>query len=204
VVVLADLSTLQGLAADKFVGDTVLQQLKDADLIVLNKVDLVDAICHDQVLSWISDLIPSVRVVAATHAQLAIQLILDHGFESSRSLNSSGLWQGGAIKPVIPLQASTLFESFSFEFVGRIDADVLINRLLETNMGLLRAKGVMHGLDGGQYALQMVGRRAEVMPLSHLSLASGRLVVIGVRGQLDREGIALSLRQAGAKLTNDS
>ena len=40
VVVLADAETVRQRAADRYMGDTVRGQLADADLIVLNKIDL--------------------------------------------------------------------------------------------------------------------------------------------------------------------
>ncbi|MEQ1739869.1 MAG: GTP-binding protein, partial [Methyloglobulus sp.] len=41
VIVLADAEFIQKRAADKYVGRQVIQQLKSADLLLLNKVDLV-------------------------------------------------------------------------------------------------------------------------------------------------------------------
>ena len=43
VIVLADAETVGARARDRYMGDTILRQLADADLIVLNKTDLVDA-----------------------------------------------------------------------------------------------------------------------------------------------------------------
>mgnify|MGYP001015843145 FL=1 len=42
-VVLVDAETVRARADDRYVGDTVLRQLAEADLLLLNKVDLVDA-----------------------------------------------------------------------------------------------------------------------------------------------------------------
>ena len=43
VVVLADAETLRARAADRYMGDTIARQLAEADLVVLNKTDLVAA-----------------------------------------------------------------------------------------------------------------------------------------------------------------
>ena len=42
IAVVADTSTLRNQAIDRYIGDTIERQLEAADLLILNKVDLVD------------------------------------------------------------------------------------------------------------------------------------------------------------------
>ncbi len=56
-------------------------------------------------------------------------------------------------------------------------------------LGLVRAKGLMRNLDGQPCALQVVGARAAVTSSAHSRPDDGRLVCIGVRGQVDRATI---------------
>ena len=64
-------------------------------------------------------------------------------------------------------------------------------------LGLVQAKGLMRDPDGQPCALQVVGQRAAVTVSSHARPEEGRLVCIGLRGQLDRsivEALVLRLR----------
>jgi G3E family GTPase len=51
-VVVADAPTVQARAADRYVGDTVRQQLDDADLLLLNQTDRVDAATLARLQAW--------------------------------------------------------------------------------------------------------------------------------------------------------
>lgn len=53
--VLADAATLRARAADKFVGRLVVQQMQAADLLVLNKFDLLAAAEAAQIRAWVRD-----------------------------------------------------------------------------------------------------------------------------------------------------
>ncbi|MBM3523974.1 MAG: GTP-binding protein, partial [Alphaproteobacteria bacterium] len=53
VVVLLDAETLRERAADPYLADTIERQIADADLLLLNKFDLVDAAMRGDLLSWL-------------------------------------------------------------------------------------------------------------------------------------------------------
>ena len=76
IIVLADAETIRLRARDKYVGDTVLQQLGAADLIVLSKVDLVAAETVHDVHAWLVDQVPSAHIVEAVAGHLPFSVIL--------------------------------------------------------------------------------------------------------------------------------
>ncbi len=51
VVVMADAETVQAQADDAYLGDTILRQLTAADLIVLNRCDLVDDAARERTIA---------------------------------------------------------------------------------------------------------------------------------------------------------
>ena len=53
IIVLADAETLRQNAVDRYMGDTVLRQLDDADLLILNKCDLVERSQLATLRDWI-------------------------------------------------------------------------------------------------------------------------------------------------------
>ena len=60
-----DAELLRQKARDEYVGDTVLRQLQGADLIVLNRIDLVIDEVLQTVVAWLHELVPGVRIVKA-------------------------------------------------------------------------------------------------------------------------------------------
>jgi len=61
VIVVADAETVQAKSVDKYVGQTVVWQLQSADLILLNKIDLVNAEALRNVHTWLQELVPGHR-----------------------------------------------------------------------------------------------------------------------------------------------
>jgi G3E family GTPase len=68
LVVLVDAHALQAQLADRWTGDTVARQLGFADLVVLNKTDLVPDLAP--VRAAVERLRPQARIVAAEHGRL--------------------------------------------------------------------------------------------------------------------------------------
>lgn len=203
MVVLADASTLRARVADPYVGDTVLRQLRDADLLVLNKTDLVDASEADRLRDWLGQLAPRARVVPAEQARLAIALVLDAAYgvgeaTDTRPAESSALLlAGGRLQP--PPSAHHLFDSISLQFDGPVDCAALAAALGEADADLVRAKGLMQDRDGAARVLQLVGTRCTVAPSRHPHPDEGRLVCIALKGRLDQERLFAALAAAGAQ-----
>ena len=76
VIVLVDAEQIREKAANKYVGETVIRQLKGADLLVLNKVDLVSTQELEGVRSWLAELVPGARIVEAVNGQVPLPLLL--------------------------------------------------------------------------------------------------------------------------------
>jgi G3E family GTPase len=203
VLVLADASTLRARAGDAYVGDTVQRQLRDADLVLLNKIDLVDPPELERLCEWLQALTPRARVVPVQQARLATALVLDAGgaagVRTQAPADAPGmLLTGGRLQPPPP-SAQQLFDSISMEFEGPVDCQKLAAAFGNPQADLVRAKGLMTDNDGTARALQLVGTRCTVVPSSHPHPESGRLVCIALKGRLDRAWVAQVLADAGAR-----
>jgi G3E family GTPase len=87
-VVVADAEAVRARAADKYVGAQVRQQLLSADLLVLNKTDLVSAADKAAVRDWLQTLVPAARIVEAAQGRVAVPLLLG-GDEADRPLRAA-------------------------------------------------------------------------------------------------------------------
>lgn len=171
VLVVADAETLQDKVNDRYVGTTVRRQLAAADLLLLNKVDLVSAGTLRARREWLQSTYPQVRVITCQQARLPVDLLLgvnttrvrvpaiDAGHEHYVS------WHVNLDSPV----SRTALESFA----EQLDSAVL------------RAKGTVGAAGGTGLVFQRVGRRWEITDAAVLLPAGTQIVAIGLKDQLD-------------------
>ncbi|WP_409468167.1 GTP-binding protein [Streptomyces sp. HC307] len=76
---------------ERTVSDLLMDQVEFADVIVLNKLDLVDAATADRLRATLARLNPAARVVPATHGRVDLQQVLDTGlFDLERAQQAPG------------------------------------------------------------------------------------------------------------------
>jgi G3E family GTPase len=187
-LVLVDAADVRRQAADRYVGGTVLQQLQQADRVLVNKPDLVDAAALQALALWLAGAAPGAAVRVGAVAALAPDWVLG--------------WQG---PPPVPLampfkaagraigasqrNASAVFASRSAVLADGVDLAALAQALLEPARGVLRAKALVRDADGRGQLLQVTGGRWTVTPA--VVQGAGRLVLIGLRGRVDAADFAL-------------
>jgi G3E family GTPase len=198
VVVLADAEAIRSRAQDRYVGDTVLQQLRDADLLVLNKVELLEADALSALREWLAGQAPRARIVEANEAAVPPELVLGlagtHGSVQALERSGGGLFAGDrAARRIGARKAGTgagdMFASASIAVAGAVDARALAEALCAPGLGLHRMKGILRDRDGSGVVIQGVGPRWRIAPVSGEIGPQGRLVVIGLRGQVDASAI---------------
>jgi len=190
VVVLADAETVRTRASDKFMGDTVTRQLNEADLILVNKTDLISAGEREHLRAWIAREVPNAAVIEAVRAQVSPDLLLGSGLHLE-DRNPSAAFSPGSIRP--PEDAASRYESASFLPAGPVNLEMLARVLAGKACGLIRAKGVLEDLDGSLKSLQVVGARWEVSPFEAVSPVATGLACIGLKGRIDRPQIERAL-----------
>lgn len=185
-LVLADAAEIRRQAADRYVGDTVRQQLADADWVLLNKPDLVDEPTLQAATQAVSALAPKARVGAGAAAAVPPELVLGwRGDEQVPSPDTPGrsaasAFAGRPIGPV-PEPANAVFDSCSLPLPDGTDLQALGARLADAASGVLRAKGLARDAQGQGWLLQVAGGRVAVTPAP--VVGPGRLVMIGLRGR---------------------
>ncbi len=198
-VVLVDAETVRSRAQDRHVGDTVRQQLAEADLLVLNKVDLVPDTTMPALRAWLREAAPRAAMVEAVESSVPPEVVLGIG-EAPHAADATD-----RVEPLAslrrPAPAAATFVSAGFELDGRFDLDALRDAIADPALGLARAKGTLRDAAGSRAVLQAVGTRVRVGPAPPGSPAAredapSRLVAIGVRGMLDTDAIAARIAAA--------
>jgi len=186
-VVVVDAETVVARSTDEYVGDTVVGQLASADIIVLNKLDLVDDHTAGDVRAWLHRTAPHAAIIDAVGSEVDLEVLL-----------------GSVATPVVGAGASTSslhvsggaearFETWTWTPSAPIDRDRLAALMDSLPREVVRAKGIVALQDrpGDRVVVQSVGSRwtirsfasDEALPAS--STAAGEIVFIGLRGAFD-------------------
>jgi G3E family GTPase len=199
VVVLADAGTLRARAVDRYVGDTVTRQLAEADVVLLNKADLVDAAQLDALEAWLHDHAPSARVLCAERAKVAPEFLLGAMDSAANRVKDTESWaKSGGLREVAVPPAKAAFESATWRPAGALDVSALAGALCDPALGVLRAKGRLRDADGTLKTLQVVGSRFEVSQAAEEG-GSAALVCIGVAGRFERRAIDIVVSAAASR-----
>jgi G3E family GTPase len=176
-IVVADVETIQVRARDKFVGRLVCRQLRSADIVVLNKADLVDAARMQTVRAFVALEAPHARLCEAVYGHVPLADLIRLSPRPSPAL---------ACLPAESDLASALFESHYWTTEAPPDMAALEAVIAALPPTVLRVKGVIGLADGHVVSLQRAGERVEVSPLHKAVAATGaEIVVIGRPGEID-------------------
>ncbi|MFD0915191.1 CobW family GTP-binding protein [Pseudahrensia aquimaris] len=168
IVVVADAETVRSRAADKYMYDTVLRQLSDADLIVLNKVDLVDVETLADVRDWLAQKAPQASIINSEHSAVDPSLILQSFIGRPRGAYLTNSHRN-------PMKSKVVIPE------GVVDADAFAESLAQ-HEGIVRAKGFVLS-ENGMTLVQVVGQRWAISTAD-----SGREVGVVVIG-FDLSGV---------------
>ncbi len=165
VVVVVDAETIRANLRSEYIGDVVRQQCVEADLIVLNKVDLVanpDAV--EKAVRKVAD----VSVVQARSAHIPLGVLI--------GLDRSGLEPSGA-----PRSAQDRFRTWMQEFPDPVDRLSFLADLGSAS-DVLRAKGTVRFSEDPNtfFDVHVVGKRV-TLTQSDRPWPTPRLVYIGLR-----------------------
>ena len=192
VIVLVDAEQVREKAANKYVGETVIRQIKGADLLVLNKIDLVSHQELADVRAWLSGMAPDARIVDAAYGQVPLAVLL--------GASASGLTPSYEEVEVEGPEADShqeTYQTWSFttrEPIPTARVHALLDWLPD---GVLRAKGFLQLVEDPvhRYLLQLVGKRRQLTagdPWGETG-AETTLVFIGLPGSIQATDIARQL-----------
>ena len=168
VIVIADAETIRAKASDKYVASTVRRQLAAADLIVVNKVDLVSNEALAATLEWLNEETGGIPLVTAERCRVPLDLLTQ--------IEHRGALDGG--------DAHAHYARWSFSQDEAVDASKLHDFLNSLGPEVLRAKGWFRLTDGTGLEVQRVGRRLETRP-KEPAPDRCQLVAIGLEHELE-------------------
>jgi G3E family GTPase len=180
-LVLADASEIARQASDRYVGETVRQQLREADWILLNKSDLAAPAALSALPDWMAAMAAQAQLMQCAAREVEPDLVL--GWRSPAPGGRRA--EAALVDQPIGAQwrsARSIFSSRSFTLPSGIDLPALGRALASPGSGVLRAKALAPDPHGQGCCLQVSGARWQIDPAP--LLGAGRLVVIGLRQSL--------------------
>ena len=188
VIVLVDASMVLAQAADPLLADTIERPLRRADLVLLNKADLVDADTLAAARCWLEAAAGGAPVITAVQAELPLALLCGAHLHRPR----------GGWAPTGDAGHDARFQAWSLRPTGRYEVPRLRDWLRAVPAGVLRLKGLLQVADGSWTELQFAGRRGALRPLDRAPAEGAALVAIGWRGALPEAALAAGLQQCAA------
>ena len=183
VVVVVDVETVRAKVADPYVGDMVAAQLRAADVVAVNKIDLVDADVVAGVTSWLEGYSPDALMLPTRYSVIAPDLLFGHGPSSS----------GGTVTSTQPA-ADGQFESWTWSSSDAVERSAVESLMAEVPDDVWRMKGILRLADDDRrtWVLQRVGRRWSLRPLARSAdgVTGASLVAIGRPGAVSEGWMA--------------
>ena len=184
IISIVDLEQLFAHPEYPALQDLKLRQVGNSDMVILNKVDLVDQDQIRRTHEWIDEHIARVRKYETSYAEVPFEILLGVGGYSANTKDSA---------PVDHSHDDHThddhgFESWSYESQAPLSLDELRTTIKRLPGSVFRCKGIVYtDEDTDQpFVLQAVGRRSQLSQTAPEQLDTiSRIVVIGAAGQLD-------------------
>ncbi|MEO5696528.1 MAG: GTP-binding protein, partial [Burkholderiaceae bacterium] len=193
VLVLLDADAALEQAADPLLADSLQRQLRAADLIVVNKTDLVDTASLQRVRDWLETLLPDTPRFETAHG--ALPPALREGARMPRA--RAGASDDSACGSVVAHahahghghEHEDQFETWSARPDEVLSAAALRAALRAMPAGVLRLKGLLRTDEIAWAEMQFAGRRGSLRAAREAPADGAALVAIGLRGRLPRKAL---------------
>jgi len=165
-----------------------LRQIGFADVVVLNKVDLVGPERVEVAREWIDHHLKRIRVIEATRGDVPLEVILAVGrFDPDHTVARLGPEARGDHLHG-HRSASALFDTWSYE-TDRPFSLVALREMVRRQLpaSVYRCKGIVFAADtpGKRVAVQAVGRRTEIVELDDWGERVPRTRIVAIGAEID-------------------
>jgi G3E family GTPase len=188
IVVVVDASAVMAQAADPLLADTIVRQLRSADLLLLNKVDLVAETALAAARAWLRETAGAIGIFETREAKVPLALLVSGGPAAATALHGArSLREAGAAHGLD-------FESSVHRPQGVLSAAGLRAVLAAMPEGVLRLKGLVPTDETAWAEIQFSGRHGSLRPaLAPPADGQAAIVAIGLRGRLPAAALERAL-----------
>lgn len=211
------------LDAEQFFAASEHMQLKQyqiaaADLLLLNKVDLVDAAAMERISGWLSENFRRHRVIKTTECDVPIEVLLasgrfapgasDHAHSHDQhNCQDAGCGELHHHHHHHHHHDTTVFKTWSYETRSALSLGALEQVLQKLPVSIYRAKGILNTAENpnSKTIVQVVGKRVSFVDGGswYQDERLSQLVFIADDGQLNEQSLQGQLEQCAACLVFD-
>lgn len=205
IVTVVDAETVRARSNDRYVGDTVRRQIVAADLLILNKTDLIAPTELVGLRTWLASLGDAGRAtINAVQGQVALDALLGSSAFASKDLdrcNGREPSTPGASILSEAVSPEDLFVSWSLSTERPFDQKRLETILRSWSPDIVRVKGIVRvagepGQPDHRMIVHRVGLRLSFTPDGPWTKGPSTLVAIGLRDLVDRATLDREARSA--------
>ena len=170
-----------------------LRQIGFADMVVLNKTDLVDSQRVEVIREWIDHHIQRVRIIEAVRCEVPLEILLAVGRFDPAVTDGHHLGSQRELKHLHEHRtAGHTFKTWCYESNLPVSLDSL-RELVRRDLpaSVFRCKGIVFTKDAPdrRIALQVVGRRVEISKLDAWGTRTPRSRIVAIGTSIDAEDL---------------
>ena len=182
-----------------------LRQVAFADMLILNKVDLVVPEEIERIKAWLDDRFQRYRLVQTSRGNVPLEILLSVGWFDSSRLDATPLHEGPSRPPDCDdpdcghhqhghghdhVQA---FKTWSYETEERLSLEAVRETARKLPASIYRCKGVVHTAEepGRRVILQVVGKRVDIAVGDEWNGREPRTRIIAIGAHDGVDGAAL-------------
>jgi G3E family GTPase len=144
-----------------------IRQIAFSDMVLLNKVDLVDETQNAKIRAWLDEWLHRYRLIEAVRCEAPLEILLSVGrFDAARlELNSAAAHTHNEAPPSHDdHRHPSTFSTWTFETDRPLSLEALRHAASRLPANIYRAKGVVYTSDDPQRraVLQVVGKRVDI------------------------------------------
>lgn len=187
-------------ADDEALSMLKLRQIGFADLVVLNKIDLVSTDHVEVVRDWIGHHLKRIRILETTRCNVPLDVLLAVG--RFRSFDGPADTVPDTHADQDRVRAGSVFDTWSYESAIPFSLDALREMVRkELPASIYRCKGVIFAADAPdvRFSLQTVGRRTEIAELGTWGKRTPCSQIVAIGRALDADDLNIRFAACHAK-----
>ncbi len=177
---LVDAENIGEFINDDQIGETVSHQLASSDLILVNKLDLIDDNCRSELAELLAINAPKAQKIETRYSRIPIDVAIG-SHDQVAIIKREQLLTGDHSEPYIK------WSKVSERYLNRSRFEKALNTL---GGRLLRLKGIVYFSDSNRpHIVQYVGARGSITQSNSETNTShnhSRLVAIGIKGRIEK------------------
>jgi len=171
-------------------SDVQLRQIGFADLVVLNKTDLVGPEHIEVIREWIGLHKQPVRIIETAYCDVPLEVLLGVGRFDSASIAAEGPAQSGTDHLHHPDAVDEMFDRWSYRTTEPLSIEEL-RRVVQRELpeSVYRCKGVIYAADSPEtrVALQVVGGRVQIVDIDEWGERPRLSEIVAIGHHIDSE-----------------